>query len=129
MLSSFLSIVNSSQKWAYLLSYLLYSGTTTVSWRSKNYGLCWKIIKKEKLQHKYGILAQTNSWVTKIKQNIYHYEILRWLTCQFQASVLLLNPLKIYKKFSRFSSGIEVKNWPRMNFEKSFCLEKLFHFD
>ena len=28
---------------------------------SKNYGLCRKIFKKEKLQHKCGILTQTNS--------------------------------------------------------------------
>ena len=27
----------------------------------KNYGLCGKILKKERLQHKCGILPQTNS--------------------------------------------------------------------
>ena len=43
---------------------------------SKNYGLCGKICEKEKLQHKCDILLQTNSWVIKINQNIYHYEIL-----------------------------------------------------
>ena len=40
------------------------------------------------------ILPQTNSWVMKINQNIYHYEILRWLTCQFQVNIPLLDPLK-----------------------------------
>ena len=43
---------------------------------SKNYGLCEKLFKKEKLQHKCEILSQTNSWVMKINQNNYHYEIL-----------------------------------------------------
>ena len=28
---------------------------------SKNYGLCGKISKKDKIQHKCGILPQTNS--------------------------------------------------------------------
>ena len=57
--------------------------------------LCGKTFIKEKLQHKCGILPHVNSWVRKINWNIYDYEVLRWLTCQFQVNVPLLNSLKI----------------------------------
>ena len=72
----------------------------------------WKKIKEEKLQHKCGILHQTNSWVIKINQNIYHYEILRWLTCQFQANAPLLNPLKISEN-QRYSLSDILKGYRR----------------
>ena len=71
-----------AKKWC-LLCYLLYWGSTRAN-ENCSYGLCgkiifeklwiWKIIKrkKQKLQHKCGILPQVNSRVININQNIYH---------------------------------------------------------
>ena len=43
---------------------------------SKTYGFGKVKEKKEKLQYKSAISCQRNSWVTKINQSIYYYEIL-----------------------------------------------------
>ena len=61
--------------------------------KTMHLGKHWK--EKENFHHKYCILPQTNSLVIKNNQNIYHYEIVWWLTCQFQVNFSLLNPLQI----------------------------------
>ena len=98
----------------------------------------WKnILKKEKLQHNCGILPQTNSWIIKINQSIYHYEILWWLTClQFQVDAPLLNPLKISENqrfrfsdvFKGYRHGEKGLKWVFKNFwEFLFLLFFIFY--
>ena len=53
----------------------------------------WKIISKRKIT--ISIYFTSNSRVLKINKNIYHNEVIWWLTCQFQADFPLLNPLII----------------------------------
>ena len=55
--------------------------------------IMWKIISKRKITT--SIYFTSNSRVLKINKNIYHNEVIWWLTCQFQADFPLLNPLII----------------------------------
>ena len=102
---------------------------------SKNYGFrkIWKEKKKTYNNIFWGSLPQTNSWVIKINQSIYHYEILSCLTCRFQVNVLLLNSLKISVnqrfRFSDVFKGYRHDNGPLNEFwKKNFALGVFFVF-
>ena len=73
--------------------------------------------------------SQCHKELPKISPNIYHYEILSWLTCQLQTNVPLLNPLKIsenqrFRFFNVFKGFIDVKNWLEMVSGKHLCFGK-----
>ena len=51
----------------------------------------------------------------KTNQKLYHYEILSWLTCHFQANYLLLNLLKISEN-ERFGFSDVFKGYRRGKF-------------